>query len=125
VTGTRARINLSRAVQRFALTADLQLLRQSSGTYVDGRWVEGALSAVSVTASVQPFAGDRQALPEGMRGREVWSVWSTSELRPVMRADGTTGDYAVFEGKQYQFFELQDWSHNGAYWEGKMAKVDQ
>jgi len=122
----RRKLRMDRVVKRFALTADLMIERFGGGAYVDGRWVNEQPTQVALTANVQP-AGGRQLmrLPEGDRTRDNITVWSTSELRPVARAQGKPGDLVLWNGERYEVIQLNDWSANGDYWEATCAKVDQ
>jgi hypothetical protein len=69
----------------------LNVTRYSSGGFVDGEWVEGAASAFTIQASVQPVNGrELETLPEGQRTRRTYKVYTDTLLQvatPESRSD--------------------------------------
>jgi len=59
----------------------------SHGTYVNGLYVPGSATSLTIEASIQPASGRHiSALPEGQRAEETRIVWTKTRLRT--REDG-------------------------------------
>jgi hypothetical protein len=74
----------------------------ATGTLVDGVYTEGASSATTIMASVQPAnARDLQCLPEGRRTSKTYRLYSDSSLNALQttqnpdRVTLTDGVYEV------------------------------
>ena len=89
----------------------LIVVRKTAGSYVDGRYVEGATSSFTIRANVQPGLkyNDTQRLPEGERGRLAVRVYTDSEVRARKEgADGYDADEFEYEGRTY----VISWCHH-------------
>jgi hypothetical protein len=76
--------------------------RQAAGAFVNGVWVPGAVSTVTIQASVQPAsAEDMQRLPEGRRQAGAVKLYTNDALlteKDDQKADRITigqGEYEV------------------------------
>ena len=92
-------------------------VRHQPGTYVKGRWQEGAESETVITASVQPVTGrELQMLPQTFMSRETVKVYSKDELFQGSRESGRSPDSIVWQGKRYEVNIVEDWSAHGSYY---------
>lgn len=91
-----------------------------SGSYVAGRWVEGAATILEITASIQPATPkELQRLPEGDRTRDVIAIWTTTELRV---GEGAQADRVSYGGATYEVQAVERWDL-GAYWKALAARA--
>ena len=66
------------------LFGSVSVTRYAAGAHVDGDWVDGAPSALTVTANVQPMPPERMdTLPEGKRGDAGIILFTDTTLRTV------------------------------------------
>ena len=90
----------------------LDLLRKTAGSYVDGEWVEGAETSVSVEVNIQPLKeAELMLLPEADRGKQWWKVYSASEIR--MDKQGSSGwaaDEFVYQGDRYKVMKVENYA---------------
>lgn len=106
----------------------------STGTYVvtrttaastygtDGRLVPASTTTFSAAMCVQPLTKRQlQRLPEGMRTKELRSVWSPVELKT--QGSGQDPDVIAIDGFNWQVGEMADWNALGRYWEVFVEKV--
>jgi len=86
--------------------------RRAGGSYVDGRWVDGAAEPdVDLVASVQPVSGrDLLRLPEGLRTRDTIAVITNGELRTANETAGLQADRLVVGGEEWEIVALDDWT---------------
>lgn len=90
----------------------IDLIRKTAGSYVDGEWVEGAETTVTIDVNIQPLKeAELLLLPEADRGRQWWKVYSASEIR--MDKQGTSGwaaDEFVYQGDRYKVMKVENYS---------------
>ena len=90
----------------------LTLIRSSAGSYVDGEWVEGAETNITIDVNIQPLKpSELLILPEADRSRQWWKVYSASEIR--MDKQGTSGwaaDEFVYQGDRYKVMKVENYS---------------
>lgn len=88
--------------------------RTVAGAYVNGVYVEGAESTITIQASVQPVSGqDLVAIPEGRRASDMVKVYTSEDL--FCQGDAGTGqspDRIVYLGKDYEIY-TKDVNQNG------------
>lgn len=87
-----------------ALTRWLESLTgtRTTGSYVDGRWVDSTPSNLSFTGVVQNASpDDLKVLPEGNRTDEVIKIHTQFELVANI-SDDTKSDLVDYNGKQYR-----------------------
>jgi hypothetical protein len=90
----------------------LTITRFAAGSYVNGLWVEGSSSQLTVSGTVQPVPGSiLQTLPEGKRDRDMKLFICDSELFITNPDTGTSGDLVSIEGENWQVDSLQSWSN--------------
>lgn len=91
----------------------LTLYRKNPGTYINGLWVEGGETAISITASVQPASGEEMlSLPEGRRNRKTYSLFTTPDVEVIH--DGANPDQIIIYGERYEVIQVQVWQNNPA-----------
>ena len=80
--------------------------RNAAGGYVNGVYVEGAETTITIQASVQPVSGqDLVAIPEGRRASDMVKVYTSEDL--FGQGDAGTGqspDRLVYRGKEYEIY---------------------
>jgi len=126
VSSTVANIDVTGAVLRLGLRAQVMLKRASiGGQFVDGRSVAAPTDDVLLYATVQSYTDENQSLPEAVRSKRMINVWSNSQIKPVKRADGTDPDRIVWNGSEYEVYDFWDRSTDGGYWKALCTAVDQ
>ena len=89
--------------------SDVTLTRYAAGSYVGGRWVEGASSSVTITACVQPATPrDLLRLEEGDRTSEAIAVWSPDAMQSLNETAGTQPDRISYDGKTW-LVKIVEW----------------
>lgn len=84
------------------------ILRESSGTYTNGKWIAGARSALTTLASAQPvvMGQDLQVLPEGRHLSDVVKFYTTDRLQVTADGEGVQPDIVVHEGYGYELTSI-------------------
>ena len=78
--------------------------RRAAGSYVAGVWVDGAVSVLSIDASVQPASqNELKLLPEGRREGGAYSLRSQSEI--------LDGDIFLIGGDRHEVVKRQIWQN--------------
>lgn len=91
------------------LFSTVAVTRYAAGSYINGAWVEGASSALSITACVQPMPAERmQTLPEGRRGTAGIIVYTGTALRTVDETAHTSADRITWGGYAWEVVEVDD-----------------
>lgn len=90
---------------------DVEMITRSSDGYIDGRFVKGSESSITIKASVQPMGlAEKQRLAEGFREKEVLKLYSevTSVQRLINDAEPIQ-DAAEFgvNGKRYSMIGIE------------------
>ena len=88
----------------------LTIDRRSPGVWIDGIFIEGTLTSVVTTASVQPIGRDAQLLPEGVLANDAKSVWATMLLRTADDPDSNGPDRFTYGGSDYEVVSVDDWA---------------
>ena len=87
----------------------LTIYRRTSGTYVDGDWVEGSTTEVSVQVNIQPLKPyEILQLPESERTRVWWKVYSADLLR-TEKEGAHDADEFVWKNDRYKVMKVDDW----------------
>ena len=89
------------------------LRRYSSGSYVDGVWLDGVSTDTTVMASVQPLApNDLRLLPEGDRGKRAWKIFSNF-LLSMGDDNGIKSDEMIIDGISFRISSPEDYQFFG------------
>ena len=84
--------------------------RKALGSYVNGIWVEGALTPLPFTASIQPTTGEELlSLPEGRRDRKTYALFTSTKLN-VART-GINPDLVTVFGEVYEVVKVDIWQN--------------
>lgn len=83
------------------------VIRRSSGSHVDGYWVEGTETNITIKASVQPLkVSEIEALPEGKRSGSAVKIYSDVKLIPAKQATEETqpvsADIILYAGSKWE-----------------------
>lgn len=78
--------------------------RTVPGSYVNGVYVEGAETTLTIQASVQPMSGnDLVAVPEGRRASDMVKLYTSTDLfSQGDTGSGQSPDRLVWLGKDYE-----------------------
>ena len=97
--------------------------RNGDGSYINGRWVEGVESELTILASVQPARKVDYDMLEnqksGMKLKGAVRIYTADTLN-VAGDDMADGDVLVWLGKNYRIVGVSEWqsgviSHNRYY----------
>lgn len=69
------------------------------------------LSAAVYRTSVK----EAEILPEGVRNKQLLTLFTTKQLLGASSANGTDGDRIVYRGDVYEVFQTEDWFNTGSY----------
>lgn len=98
--------------------ASFSVQRVAAGSLVNGRWVDGASSTITIVGSWQPMSGrQREQLPELYRTRQTARlICDTAQplLSPVDVAAKTRQDVLTRNGRRYEIIAIDDWSSHAA-----------
>lgn len=92
------------------------LKRVAAGSYVNGRWVDGAADpAVPLTNTtvLAISAKEREELPEALRHDDMRVVHTRTELR--VHTDDTVGDIIEYKGRDYKVLKVKERFEGGFY----------
>ena len=92
---------------------DVTLTRYAAGDFdgTTGLWADGATTASTIRASVQPAKGNELLrLPEALRTKGVVEVISPSELKTANEDDKTGADEITWNGEQWVVQLVDDFS---------------
>jgi hypothetical protein len=117
--------DLTGTVRRLS-TNTYTVTRLGEGSIVAGRYVDGASSTFEIIASIQPTNGrDLLRLPEGLRTKQLLSVWTDTPLRTADAPSGPKADVITYQGRQFQVETVLDWAESGEYNKVIVSKVGQ
>ncbi len=94
---------------------DYTVTRHNPGFYNEsGDFVKGTAVTLVIKASCQPVQGrERELLPEGSRQKQVWKLYTTTELKTNRGSTPTRGDIIVINGEKFEVIDCQDYTtHN-------------
>jgi hypothetical protein len=117
------------SIAQFSLVkkVPVTILRHAAGSYVEGEWVEGTESSVTIQANVHPFSDYQVSImPESDRTKSwVW-MFTSSEVRQKKEGtSGNGGDRFVWEGDLYEAMKVQKYSMTVQdHYEIKAARVE-
>lgn len=79
------------------------VLRRTAGAYVNGRWIEGTKSTISVKGNEQPLPGQEVLmLPESFRSKDLRKFFSLTFLNSIEDGKNITPDKVVIEGVSFE-----------------------
>jgi hypothetical protein len=113
--------NLAATVARFA-TGTYDVTRADGpGSHVDGVFVPGSTSTVTIRASVQPVSGrELERLPEGLRTRELLSLFTLDAL--LVEAPDVRPDIVTIRGETWQVQNVERFAELGNYYHVIVSK---
>lgn len=117
------------SIAQFSLVkkTPVDILRHAKGDYVDGEWVEGAETTVTIQANVHPFS-DYQVmmLPESDRTKSwLWLFTSDVVRQKKEGIGGYGGDRFMWQGDLYEVMKVQTYVMTVQdHHEAKCARVE-
>ncbi len=116
-------MNPSGVITRFGTTLTVQRYAAPT-TDGHGRIIPAVPESLSITASVQDVSGrELMRLPEGLRTRDLVTVYTTDDLRGADDAAGTPPDRFTLGTNTYEVQMVEDWTAIGDYVKAIAAKV--
>jgi hypothetical protein len=102
------------SVAQFSLVkkTPVDILRHAEGSFVDGDWVEGAETTVTIQANVHPFT-DYQVmmLPESDRTKSwLWLFTADLVRQKKEGVGGYGGDRFMWQGDLYEIMKVQTYT---------------
>lgn len=104
--------------------------RRAAGSYVAGRWVEGAESSFDVVGSSQPLIGGELSaqlllMPEGQRKREMRKFYTDQVLRTIDQPNKLAADQLLIAGIRFEVMNVLNHStNNNSHMKVILAKVN-
>lgn len=99
---------------QFLLTKKIPLdfFRKTQGQYVDGEWVEGVESTVTLEVNIQPLKeAELMLLPEADRGKQWWKIYCAEQIRMDKQGDtGWDADEFVYQGDRYKVMKVENYA---------------
>jgi hypothetical protein len=87
-----------------------------TGSFIDGRFVIGSVSQVSINAVVQPAKSrDLQNLPEGSQVNGAKVFYTQTQIETVDDKNSTLENYILHENRLYKITSLSPWQSYGYY----------
>lgn len=84
------------------------VLRETPGGYVQGLFVPGPRSTLTIEASIQPATGeDMITAPEGRRLQDMVKAYTSSDLLQGEEATGQQPDIIVWRGYGYEVVSIE------------------
>jgi len=97
--------------------------RRAAGSYVDGRWVEGSETDISMAASIQPATGAQlRYLQEGQRTGEELVGYFAAEVFTSRAQAGKNSDILIWQGERYIILSVRRWLPTQIYWESIITR---
>lgn len=111
----------------------LTVKRKAAGSYdVRGQYVAGAETTLDIVASIQPVsARERELLPEGTRLREMFKLYTTTQLLPPRGAPPIGGDIVTINGEDFLVTSCQDYvthaspSNTIRYYKAQVERIEE
>lgn len=92
----------------------IKITRYGAGSYVNGKWQDGAISTFYSLASVQqPTPKQLEILPENERTPDMKVFISKKPLRITDVKNQTKSDVITYKGDNYKISYLGDWGDFG------------
>ena len=91
-------------------------LRYAPGTFVKGRWINGASTPIEFQASVQPYnmtphGRELDPLPEGRKELEMYSLYTTFALQIAIQDSSIQSDEVTLFGKSFEVIKVENWQN--------------
>lgn len=103
----------------------------TTGSYVDGFWVEPLRAPQVVVGSVQPV-GDKELLilSDGDRNKELLKIYSVFKFQIKDEAQGQTSDIVEIDGRNYEVISVQDYTTHQSqvsiqYYKAVVARINE
>ena len=90
---------------------DVEVIRPGVGSYINGVWVNGLNTTLTIRANVQPVpAIVMETLPEGYRTRSAFILYTNSELF-TSDDNNNNPDIVLLYGKRYFVTKKEIWQN--------------
>jgi hypothetical protein len=91
----------------------VSVARTAPGTYVGGRFVDGAKTVFIIKCSVQPTSPKEMvSLDEGRRTRNAYTLISDRELFMSEPSTERNSDHVTLFGERYEVMSCERWQNN-------------
>jgi hypothetical protein len=91
----------------------LTIYRQTSGSYVDGEWVDGTTTEIILQVNIQPLKPyEIMMLPESDRTRNWVKFYSADYARTLKEGiSGWSADEFIWKNDRYKIMKVDDWTN--------------
>ena len=115
-------IPVAAAIDRLA-GGTYPVTRRAMGSYVDGRYVPGTASVLSIKALIQP-AGHLEVmrLPEGERDRKTIAIYTRTPLVHAV-ANGPPSDRIAWRGDIFEISSIDEWNEYAGFTYALATKI--
>lgn len=115
--------NASSLISRFS--EPFTVTRKAAGTYTNGTYSPGATTTLSAVGSIQPLSGREQlSLPELQRGKEIYKIYTSTELYTVDESSAKKADLVSFQGKVFEVQKVEKWEYDFSYFKALIMRVE-
>ena len=91
----------------------LTVKRKTAGSYINGFWVAGTNTVLTIKASVQPLSGkDIELLPEGKRLAGGYKLFTDDTLKVAIEGTSQDSDTVSIYGFDYEVIGQEIWANN-------------
>jgi len=98
----------------------ITVTRRAAGSYVDGRWVQGAATDHAAAGNIQPLSGtELQQLPEGDRNRGPLKIYTGFAFE--------NGDVVTLaSGVTFEVQAVSDWTAFGQpHYKAQLMRIEE
>jgi hypothetical protein len=115
--------NATNLIARFS--EPFTITRKAAGTYTNGTYSPGAITTISAVGSIQPLSGREQlSLSELQRAKEIYKIYTATELFTVDESAGKKADLVSFQGKVFEVQKIEKWEYDFSYFKALIMRVE-
>ncbi len=105
----------------------LEVTRTVPGEWINGRWVEGSTSNLTIQGHYFPLtANEKVALPDAFRSKSTYRLHSVTELYSVREKNGQSPDKVSINDNLYEVQEADHFSMGiRDHWEYLLTREEQ
>lgn len=94
-----------------AFRRELQVIRETEGSYINGYFVAGDLEFITIRGSIDPTPAEVMSnLPEGYRTRDSYTIYTDTMLRTSVK-NKTNPDIVIIDDEKYIVIKVAHWGN--------------